>query len=181
MTQHLYIIISAATLIISMLIVVIVIDKKQIRRLKHKLEEEHQRRIMPFLNLAIDRKSLSLCLVNEGETMVRDISIRDVITTVEIGFQKRIGIRFFPIENLKPGESIPLNIAIYDNGQAIPPTIMKRMGGVLLSASFRASVKCKNMEGIPFHIDIIKKGPRSKIGRIIPLKEEAPAKTPHKT
>ena len=171
MIQHLSIIVPAAALIFIALIIVILIDKKHIHLLRRHLEEERQKRIVPLLNLTTDRKTLSLCLANEGETLVRDISIKDVVTIVHVGFQKRIGIRFSPIERIKPHESVPLNFSIFDNGQAIPPGTIKRMGGVFLSASFRVTLKCKNMEGIPFRIDIAKKGQDSKAVRIVPIRE----------
>jgi len=180
MTQELYIIVAASAFIFIVLLAIILIDKRKIRLLQKQIEEERNKRILPLLNFSIDRRSLALCLVNEGDTMVRDISIKDIITVIDVGFQKRLGIRFSPVENLKPGESAQLNISIFDKGRAIPPTMMKRMGGVLLSASFKAYLHCKNMEGIPFRLEIIKEGQESKIGRIT-LVEAPKAAAPKKS
>lgn len=160
------ILVSAACLIFSILLFIIARDKKQIAELNKLLEKERNRRSIPFLNMAIDRNQLILRLVNEGSIIANNITIEDVSTVVDIGFQKNLLFRFSPVESLKPGEAAALDIKIFEKDQPIPPGMLQRMGGVLINISFKAYVHCENMEGVPFCTELIKNGQKCKISRV---------------
>lgn len=147
-------------------LIVIITDKRQIVKLKKRVEEEQYKRLTPFLNFAIDRDQLALRIVNEGDALAQHITIEDVTTVVDVGFQKQLILRFQPINQLKPGESALLNIAIFENDQPLPPAMLKQIGGVLLSSSFKAYIHCQNMHAISFCTELIKEGPVCKINAV---------------
>jgi hypothetical protein len=145
------------------LLLIIIADNIRIAKLKKRIEEECHKRLTPFLNLAIDREELALRLVNEGTILAQNITIADAPVLFDVGFQKRMLLRFKPIDCLKPGESTILNIEMLENNEPVPSGMMKQIGGVLLSVSLKAYVYCQNMNGISFCIEIIKEGANCKI------------------
>ena len=141
-------------------------DRKKIKELKKQLNQEQQKLRVPYLNLNVDPTRPTLCIINEGDILANNISIEDIATTVDIGFRKTLLIRFKPVDQLKPHESVPLDIQIFEREHALPPSVVNQMSGVLISSSFKAYVHCKNMEGIPYCIELIKEGPKCSINRI---------------
>jgi hypothetical protein len=147
-------------------LIVIITDKRQIAKLKKCVEEEQNKRLTPFLNLAIDRNQLALRLVNEGDALAQHITIEDVSTVIDVGFQKKLLFRFKPIGHIKPGDSALLEIEMFENAQLVPPSVLRQIGGILLSTSFKAYVHCQNIAGIPFCTEIIKEGPVCKMNAV---------------
>lgn len=148
------------------LMTIIIRNNRTIAKLKEHLREEKYKRKTPFLNMAIDRNQLALRLINEGDIMAKNIIIEDISTVLDVGFQKKLVLKFKSIDQLKPGESLRLEVKIFEKDEPLPSGMIQRIGGVFITASFIAYVHCENMEGVPFCIEIIKEGQHCKIARI---------------
>ncbi len=176
MQMHSDIFWTAALLINIVLLIVILLDRRSISQLKKCVKEERYKRLTPFLNLAIDRDQLALRIVNEGDTLAQNITLEDVLTIVDVGFQKKLLFRFPPIDSLKPGDSSILNIEAFEGNQPVPPALLKQLGGVLIAASFNISIRCQNMAGAVFLTTLTKEGPTCKINTITLIEHAAPSK-----
>jgi|GEM_PF-3816220 len=161
------IIIHAISLIIILaLLTMLHRQRAQIRQLRFLIKKEQQRRETPFLNFIIDRQSLALRLINDGDVMVKNIEIEEITTVVDVGFQKTLTLKFKPIDQLKPGDSVLLELMILENEQPLPPGLLQRMGGLILSMSFTAYIHCKTMADIPFCLELIKNRRECTLSRI---------------
>ncbi len=160
------IIILFSLFVFSALALVIIIDKNRLVKLKGQLEHEQKKRITPYLNISINRDDLTLRIVNEGDAVAQNISIEDITTVVDVGFQKMLVLKFKPIESLKPNEFAPLQISVFDNGNPLPSGMLRQVGGTLLTASFRAYIHCQNITGISFCSEVIKTRHQSKIASV---------------
>lgn len=148
------------------LVLIIITDKKKIAKLKNDIQDERDKRLIPFLNLSIDRDQISLRMINDGNTPAYDVVIDDAETVIDVGFQKKFLFRFRPIGFIKPGESSLLDIEIFENNQPIPPAMRKHISGVILSSSFTAFIHCKNISGVSFRTELIKEGPACQINSV---------------
>lgn len=153
-------------IIILVLLTILQRQRAQIRQLRFQIQKEQRRRETPFLNFIIDRHSLALRLINEGDIMVKHIEIEEITTVVDVGFQKTLTLKFKPIDQLKPGDSALLELMILENGQPLPPGMLQRLGGLILSMSFTAYIHCKTMADIPFCLELIKNGRECTLSRI---------------
>lgn len=153
-------------LLLILVLILIFYYRKQIAQLKTQIKTERARWQTPLLNFTIDRKELSLRIINEGDIIAKDILIEDVEATLDIGFPKTLLFHFDQIDILKPNETAVVKMSILEKGAAVPPGMIERMGGVMVNVSFTAYVHCKNLEGIPFCIELIKTGTDCKISRI---------------
>lgn len=129
--------------------------KKKIRELEEKLAEEKKKRSFPLLEFDVDKNELEAYLFNNSYCYAKEITILDLNIVVRMGFDKKLILKFDPINLLKPNQKVKLHFRVFDREYDITTGSSKSLLLQLTNQDFEMNLAFQNMEGQRFESSII--------------------------
>lgn len=123
--------------------------------LQKALEYEKLRGRCPYLTLARDDQEYQLTLTNDSYCYAKNIQVHDASMVVDVGFQKRLTLKFEMIEMIKPQTSAQLQYKAFDGEQDVTNHDPGKLIHYFPNSGLELTLTCQNMEGDPFREVIV--------------------------
>ncbi len=143
-------------LIIISLILALIFCIFKIFWLRRCMRKEMHKRLIPLLNLEINREELALYLKNESFCMAKNIRIDNVKVSLKYDYAKTLLVQFQDIDSLNPAQKEKLKYRVFDGPRELHGVIADNLVAHLLNASFQTRITCYNIENMRFQIIIEK-------------------------
>ena len=126
-----------------------------IASLRKALEYEKLRGRCPYLTLERDDQEYRLLLTNDSYCYAKNVRVQDAPMTVDVGFQKKLTLKFEPIEMIKPHTSAQLHYKAFDGELDVTNHDPGKLIHYFPNSGLELTVLCENMEGDPFREIIV--------------------------
>ncbi len=126
-----------------------------IASLRKALEYEKLRGRCPYLTLERDTEEYKLMLTNDSYCYAKNVQVHDAPMIVDVGFQKRLTLKFDPIQMIKPHSSARLHYKAFDGDLDVTNNDPGKLIHYFPNSGLELTVTCQNMEGDPFREVII--------------------------
>ncbi|PIQ88645.1 MAG: hypothetical protein COV72_07265 [Candidatus Omnitrophica bacterium CG11_big_fil_rev_8_21_14_0_20_42_13] len=140
-------------------------------RLKLQLKNEIQKRLYPQLDFELihnpENNDYGFSIENSSPFTVKNIILQDLgAVLTDFGFEKKVLLRFKPIELIKPKEKLRLKYEVFDREETLLSNIGENIIIHLVNTPLKISVNYSTMQDRTLHASYHKKADKFYLEKI---------------